>query len=162
MAKKTENRATTLRTQEAPARQRTLPKGKPDGTARQLQEVPVETLENDDETWQDDPALEDAPEVVDEPELEEESEPLAASEAEPDPEPEEAPKRRGRKPGSTNAKKPIAAATATNGGGDLMTSLSNEAFAIKQLATAHGKSPKQVLAAVGTILEVAETLEAGA
>jgi|WetSurMetagenome_2_1015567.scaffolds.fasta_scaffold198884_2 hypothetical protein len=177
--KKTATKATTLHTQGAEApRQRTntIDKGKPNGKPKQLQAEPEpEVVEQEDEEldevdeeqeqeWDDE---ELPPEASDEelPPAEEDVEPLAASEAEEEPAPveaapiEEQPRRRGRKPGTSNKTKPQAAATADGGG--LLQELCSTAFAIKRLAGAHGKKPAQLLQAVGNILITEDQLESG-
>jgi len=87
---------------------------------------------------------------------------LAAEDAEPEPEPEAAPEapapsRRGRPKGTRTRKAAPAAAEPTIE--DLYSALCQAGFTIKRLAAAHGKTPEQVLNAVGHILSATAELE---
>ena len=161
-------KASTLKT-----RERTVDppsKKKPNGDARVLRTASFEESESEMEDNVD--------EVVDLGGLGENEEPLAASDAEPDPEElfvvdtpveiEAAPtERRGRgRPkgtGTRRTKTSVATAAPSTGSSeprDLFSALCEAGYAIKRLASDFERTPEQVLQAIGQIVGAASGLEA--
>ena len=141
----TRTKSSTLKTRERTAEPPT--KKKPNGASRQLALAPTRQ--------EPEPELE-----IVEGEFEE-NEPLNASDAEvlppTDPEPvAEERKGRGRPRGSKRVKEPEPEPAQP---GDLFTSLYNASFIIKNLAVEFGRTPEQVLAAIGQIVGAAADLE---
>jgi len=64
--------------------------------------------------------------------------------------------KRGRKPGTRNKTK---GTSADDGVKDLFAELCDAGFTIKRIAASHGKTPEQILSAVGTIVQTAADLE---